>query len=117
MVAVHQRAWLRMYKEDALREQHFKCCYCRDPLTFKASTTEHKQPKSKGGGHSKQNIAASCARCNRAKGDIQDAKFQKIIKHPEGDPFDIWMVYVRRKLNLQIERSLRNIKRSVGGDV
>jgi 5-methylcytosine-specific restriction endonuclease McrA len=47
-----------------------RCAYCRGP----AETIDHVLPRSRGGGHSWENVVAACARCNHSKGDRSPAE-------------------------------------------
>jgi hypothetical protein len=99
------RAFVKVYREEALLSQDKKCCYCHDLLTFKSVTAEHKQPRSKNGSDAKENIAGSCRACNEAKGAITDAKFKKLIKSfPSGMNYKIILTWSRRRINLALER-------------
>lgn len=45
------------------------CWYCGIPLTLSETTVDHVIPISKNGTHKIDNLVASCASCNNAKGD------------------------------------------------
>lgn len=99
------RAFIKIYREDALIEQHKKCCYCHEPLTFKTVTAEHKTAKSKNGSNARKNIAASCEPCNSIKGSMSDAEFKKVIKSfPTGRHFRFLLAWSRRRINLALDR-------------
>lgn len=105
------RAFLRMYKEDSLREQGGRCVYCLDQMTYKASTTEHKIPKSKGGSNKKDNIGASCQRCNRDKGALIHKDYVTILSlsiPSIGNPIRT-SIWIKRRLNLAIEKSVKKL--------
>lgn len=42
-----------------------RCVYCAAPAT----SIDHVVPRSRGGGHSWENVVSACHRCNHAKGD------------------------------------------------
>lgn len=60
-----------MSLQKAIRRQGGLCFYCHRVMTTGSSrpTREHVVPKSKGGGH-KGNIVAACFRCNTSKGNM-----------------------------------------------
>ena len=61
---VHRR---RITRRAVLARDDWTCQYCGD--TRLKLTVDHVIPKSKGGGSEWENIVASCAPCNRQKGD------------------------------------------------
>ncbi|MGF0326277.1 HNH endonuclease [Gordonia hongkongensis] len=42
---------------------------CTSPTTAVARTIDHLTPLSKGGGHTRANVATACRHCNIVKGD------------------------------------------------
>lgn len=55
----------------------YRCHYCRLPVRTdvdqnhpRRATIDHKQPRSKGGGHRPDNLVTACRRCNNEKADI-----------------------------------------------
>lgn len=50
------------------------CPYCGDPV----KEIDHKQPLSKGGEHSLDNLQMTCLDCNRSKGDMTDEEFRQL---------------------------------------
>jgi len=59
----HFPTWRQLAKSILIRDRH-KCRYCGD----RATVVDHIVPVSKGGGYEPDNLAAACAKCNRAKG-------------------------------------------------
>lgn len=107
--------FIKVYREDSLRENEGQCTFCHDPLNYKNVTADHRHPKSKGGLNQKTNIVAACEPCNKAKGSMSEAKFRKLIKtFPSGQDMKFIMAWSRRKLNLQTNRSINNIKKYFG---
>ncbi|HEY8309137.1 MAG TPA: HNH endonuclease signature motif containing protein [Gemmatimonadaceae bacterium] len=49
-----------------------RCHYCHRRLAFEEMTLDHAIPHSKGGNRHYRNLVASCAVCNRAKGDLTE---------------------------------------------
>jgi len=52
-------------RRGVLRRDGHRCAYCAKPAT----TIDHIQPRSRGGGDSWENLVACCLRCNNQKGD------------------------------------------------
>ena len=99
------RAFMKIYREDALVAQDKKCCYCAERLNYRSVTAEHKQPRSKNGSDKRENIAGSCRDCNEAKGSMTDAAFKKLIKSfPSGKHYKIILSWSRRRINLALGR-------------
>ena len=55
--------------------QDGKCKYCGGEFSFKEITNDHVIPISKGGSHTKENIALACRLCNSSKGNRMLAVF------------------------------------------
>jgi len=107
------KAFIRVYREEALVTQYHKCFYCRDRLSYRNTTAEHIKPKSKNGLNTKENIAGSCEPCNRAKGSMNDSQFKKLIKSfPTGSHWQVIMTWNRRKINIYLERMEKNVKQA-----
>lgn len=105
--------WLRLARDEKLREQGGKCIYCRSQLTTSKATLEHKKPVSRGGRDNPGNLAASCRLCNQTKGSLTDPQFRKLIKSGEGD-IQLRLCFSVRKINLAAERACTRILRFVG---
>lgn len=56
-------------------EEAESCEYCGAQLTEKSFSVDHAQPVSRGGGHSLENLRATCAPCNGAKGAMSEEEF------------------------------------------
>lgn len=54
-------------------EYNYCCYYCKTPTSN--PEREHKQPASRKGGYTKENIVPACASCNRRKKDKTEAEF------------------------------------------
>lgn len=108
------RAFLRIYREDSLREHHGKCTFCFEPLTYKTVTADHLKSRSTGGGNEKKNIGAACFDCNQTKGSMSEGSYRKAIKYPDAKNIHLLRAYMRRKINLQVDRSITNIKTYFG---
>ncbi len=109
------RAFIRVYRENALREQDFKCVYCYERLNYRTVTADHIKAKSKGGNNGEDNIDAVCSPCNKAKGSMTKSQYGVMISvQPRCLPIEYTLAWIRRRLNLQILRAERNILASVG---
>lgn len=102
----------KMYREDALREQKFECLYCNNRETFKTVTAEHKKCRVNGGSNNKENIAATCERCNKAKGYLNHDKFNRIVKSKDmPDDVRYMSSWFARRLNDRIKKMKQNLER------
>jgi HNH endonuclease len=107
--------YIRMYREDLVREQDRRCAYCFCDISMADATFDHINPKSNGGRDRKENGCAACEPCNKLKGRMSVNQFKKIIKHPpRGAPWNLWFAHMRRRIGLASFRACRNIKRAAG---
>lgn len=53
----------------------WRCTYCGEPLDETTATRDHRVPLSRGGSDFIENIAVSCAPCNKRKHTKTDAEF------------------------------------------
>lgn len=56
------------------------CEYCRQGMTVKTFSLDHKTPVSRGGTFGKGNTQLICAGCNRSKGNFTDAEYRVLLK-------------------------------------
>ncbi len=57
------------------------CYWCHAPLALEDSTLDHVIGKGEGGGKKhkgKNNVVLSCRKCNRLRGDVQNAHYVKL---------------------------------------
>lgn len=67
-------------REKILAKSSGFCAYCGDDLSqYRYWHRDHILPRSKGGGHDLENLAASCARCNVRKGSSDAQQFSEWI--------------------------------------
>jgi hypothetical protein len=112
---VRERTWVKIARQDALKQQKSRCLYCYDPLAARTATAEHRKAKSRGGSDTTDNIGASCQPCNALKGSAGEKAFINSIKNPKsGGPIAYWLAWNRRRINLAEMRACRNILRYVG---
>lgn len=72
------------------RDDH-SCQYCGAV----AENLDHVVPRSRGGGHTWENVVASCRRCNTRKGDRLPSEAGYRLLHPPGLPGRFGWVYAR----------------------
>ena len=103
-------AFFRVYREEARVEQHSQCEYCYEPMTYRTATADHVKPRKDSGLDRKENLVAACEPCNKAKGHMSVNQFKKLIKTPPfGHSTNLMMCWVRRRLNLALNRLERNV--------
>jgi 5-methylcytosine-specific restriction endonuclease McrA len=111
---VGEQAWRRLFRVEALTKQNGKCLYCLVPLSARDATADHKQPSSKRGLTTRENIGAACEQCNRAKGDMPHVEFFKIIDRktvPRNVPVPIMLVWFTRHVMTKAQHSSNRIMR------
>jgi 5-methylcytosine-specific restriction endonuclease McrA len=64
-VKVARRRGVSLTRRAVFARDGWKCAYCGGA----AETIDHVMPRSRGGGHSWENVVASCAVCNHKKSD------------------------------------------------
>lgn len=64
-------------RREVLRRDHHSCQYCG---STKHLTLDHVIPKSKGGGHSWDNVVTACSHCNSRKGDRTPPEAGMVLK-------------------------------------
>ncbi|MGH8792264.1 MAG: HNH endonuclease [Stackebrandtia sp.] len=64
-VKVSRRRGVSLTRRAVFARDGWRCAYCGGP----AETIDHVMPRSRGGGHSWDNVVASCAPCNHKKSD------------------------------------------------
>jgi 5-methylcytosine-specific restriction endonuclease McrA len=64
-VRVPYRAQVPLTRKAVFARDGGRCAYCAGPAT----SLDHVVPRSRGGGHTWDNVVASCARCNHTKAD------------------------------------------------
>lgn len=85
----------------ALREQGYRCFYCKCPLEPNEATADHAHPKKPRGKLEKENIVAACYPCNQAKGGLFSQQFFTLInksKPPKGEHTEILMAWASRRI-------------------
>lgn len=72
-------------RKELWNKQKARCFYCRCKMTKTRGlpntvTLEHRLPLSRGGNHSRKNLAATCSTCNKAKGGQTEDEFIQLPK-------------------------------------
>jgi 5-methylcytosine-specific restriction endonuclease McrA len=70
------------------RDDH-RCQYCLGP----ADSVDHVVPRSRGGGHSWDNVVACCRRCNLRKADRLPGEVGLALSRPPGSPRRYGWIY------------------------
>jgi 5-methylcytosine-specific restriction endonuclease McrA len=110
----YQDEWLRAYKLDALVEQKYRCAYCKGPLNAQTVTADHRWSRAKRGGTTKDNIAASCAPCNVAKGSMSHVEVYRILKKktpPSGASNGILIMWAAHRIWKRTIKACERIER------
>lgn len=110
-------AFRRIARDDALRVQHGVCRYCDEPMTFRTATSDHVEPRSKGGLDRKANILAACRPCNQAKGSMPFKAFLALVTAPHpvrGSSIAVLMTWSRRRINRRLALMDATIARATG---
>ncbi len=63
-----------------------ECQYCSKNVTISNATIDHVIPKSKGGGHTWENLVIACSKCNGKKGDRLLTECNMTLKDKPGPP-------------------------------
>ena len=88
-VKVPYRARASLSRRAVLVRDNFQCQYCGRP----AENVDHVVPKSRGGGHTWDNVVAACRPCNSRKENRSPADVGLRLRHPPRPPHDsIWIV-------------------------
>ena len=56
------------------------CDYCRQKITVKTFSLDHKVPISRGGSFGKENVQIICASCNKSKGGMTHNEYLALLK-------------------------------------
>ena len=78
------RPRVRLSKREILRRDGYRCQYCGRQIS--QLTIDHIVPRSKGGGHSWENLVAACPQCNRRKGGRTLTEARMALLHQPIEP-------------------------------
>ena len=88
-VKVPYRARSSMSRRAVLVRDHFECQYCG----AKAENVDHIIPKSRGGGHSWDNVVAACRPCNARKENRNAADVGLRLRRQPREPHEsVWII-------------------------
>lgn len=107
---------LHILLRDALVQQQRRCAYCKAPLSRSTATADHKRPRCRGGRTSRGNIVAACLPCNRAKGDMHEGAFYRLIKgrKPPAASSEILMIWAARRIWRRTHKACARIEAIAG---
>lgn len=110
-----ENLWRRVYRDQALKEQGGKCCYCHEPLNRRTATADHVTPVRRGGTTTKENIHAACYPCNQAKGAMTERRFKTLLRNPPDDAhINLRIAAFRFRLWRRVDLAERRILAAVG---
>ncbi len=70
-----------MTRDEVFDRDAYRCVYCGVVFAAEDLTTDHVQPRVRGGDRSGGNLVTACRACNRAKGHARLSAF--LAAHPE----------------------------------
>lgn len=81
-------------KEKLIRKQNGLCALCNNPISLKgkgdlAPSLDHIIPKSQGGWATYKNLRLVHRICNSVRGNMDDKRFQEILKEIKGEYSDV----------------------------
>ncbi|AZA12813.1 type II CRISPR RNA-guided endonuclease Cas9 [Corynebacterium choanae] len=72
-----------LWRYQSIQRQNAQCAYCGNPITFSASEMDHIVPRAGAGSTNvRENLVATCARCNRAKSNRPFANWARTCGIP-----------------------------------
>ena len=88
-VKVPYRARASLSRRAVMVRDNYECQYCGDP----AENVDHVVPRSRGGGHTWDNVVAACRPCNARKEDRNLSDVGMRLRHPPLPPHDsVWIM-------------------------
>jgi 5-methylcytosine-specific restriction endonuclease McrA len=88
-VKVPYRARSSLSRRAVFVRDNYECQYCGGP----AENVDHIIPKSRGGGHTWDNVVAACRRCNSRKENRSPDDVGMRLRHPPTRPHDsVWIM-------------------------
>lgn len=92
-VKVPFRATVSLTRRAVFARDGGRCVYCGKA----ASTIDHVVPRSRGGGHTWENVVAACGRCNHVKADRTLAELGwRLHRRPASPSGPVWRVLGHR---------------------
>ncbi|MDQ3953718.1 MAG: HNH endonuclease [Actinomycetota bacterium] len=103
-VKVPYRARASMSRRAVFVRDNFECQYCGRP----AENVDHVVPKSRGGGHTWDNVVAACRPCNSRKENRSPADVGLRLRRKPSAPHDsVWIVVAVDRVDDTWEQYLR----------
>lgn len=110
-----EKVWRRVYREDAVRSQGGKCCYCGERLSLETVTADHIVPIKSGGRTERTNIAAACRGCNGAKKSMPANRFKRWLRNPPRDAsIAVWLASFRFRIWARVAEAENRIATFAG---
>jgi 5-methylcytosine-specific restriction endonuclease McrA len=110
-VKVPYRARASLSRRAVLVRDNFECQYCGRP----AENVDHVIPKSRGGGHTWDNVVAACRPCNSRKENRRPADVGLRLRGRPRAPHDsVWIVVAVDRVDPAWEQYLGAPRRLVG---
>jgi 5-methylcytosine-specific restriction endonuclease McrA len=107
-VRVPLRARASLSRRAVLVRDNFECQYCGRP----AENVDHVVPRSRGGGHTWDNVVAACRPCNSRKENRSPADVGMRLRHSPCPPHDsVWIAVAVDRLDPIWEQYLQAPKR------
>ena len=105
-VKVPYRARSSLSRRAVFVRDNFECQYCGRP----AENVDHVVPKSRGGGHTWDNVVAACRPCNSRKENRSPADAGLTLRHPPRRPDDsVWIVVAVERVDPVWEQYLARL--------
>lgn len=103
-VKVPYRSRASMSRRAVFVRDEFKCQYCGRA----AENVDHIIPRSRGGGHTWDNVVAACRPCNSRKEDrMLDQAGMKLRRLPRAPHESVWIIVAVEKVDPEWEQYLR----------
>lgn len=113
-----EKAFVRMYREDAMSHQNSKCTYCKEGIKRIQATADHLTSRKNGGATIRENIKAACFGCNITKGSLNEKEFRKIVQSkvpPRGGKY--FLPWLRHRFNTRLEKFELRVKKLIGAEI
>ena len=103
-VKVPYRSRASMSRRAVFVRDEFKCQYCGRA----AENVDHIIPRSRGGGHTWDNVVAACRPCNSRKEDrLLEQAGMKLKRLPKAPHESVWIIVAVEKVDPEWEQYLR----------
>jgi 5-methylcytosine-specific restriction endonuclease McrA len=107
-VKVPYRARSSLSRRAVFVRDDFECQYCGRP----AENVDHIIPRSRGGGHTWDNVVAACRPCNSRKENRAPGDVGLSLRHPPTQPHDsVWIIVAVDRVDPVWEQYLGDKKR------